>query len=445
VGEEAAAMSDEGFGPNRTFFRPSPLQSAREAPAAQVSAGPPGRQGDDVPAPAFGQRRRNPLMAEASAILALVANLRAGRARTDLRALHRQAITAIGDFERAIAGHYPPETIHRARYAVCATVDDVALNLPDQGADTAQYAQRTMVVKFFSEAIGGDRFWLLLDEMTQRPSEFRDLLELYHACMAAGFEGRYRMAGGRQTHQARMEEVYRALDHTRSLSMSEVSPHWRGETAPARTAGIWGPVAMAGGAAAAFLLVVFLALNFALIQQGAGAVAALARLDPDNPPMQRWRPAPVLAPPTGDQARQISDCLRAQSDAGQLTVDQTASSVRIRTTDGQLFKSGSDQLESRLQPLFGAIARCIDEQPGPVRVEGYTDSDKVRGTLEFPDNQALSKARAETAARLIRSALKDPSRVTPEGYGADNPIAPGNDAAAKALNRRVEIVLNRTS
>lgn len=439
-------MSDEGFGPNRTYFRPSPLQSARETPAPQPSAAAPGwRASDDVPSPTVRPRPRNPMMTEAAPVLALAANLRSGRARTDLRALHRQALAAIAAFDRAISGLYPVEHVHRARYALCATIDDVALNLPDQGDDTAAYSQRTMVVKFFNEAIGGDRFWYLLDEMTHQPGEYGDLLELYHACMAAGFEGRYRIQGGRAAHQAKMEEVYRALEVGRGLARDEISPRWRGETAPARPAGIWGPVAIAAGAAAAFLLVVYLALNFALSQRGAAAMAALDRLDPPRTAMARWKPVAAFAPPEGQQARLIGDCLSPQRQANQVAIDQTATSVRIRTTVGELFKSGSDQLSPRLAPLFGQIARCIDEQPGPVRVEGYTDTDKVRPTLALPDNLSLSRARAETAARLLRSALRDPSRVSTEGFGSESPIALGDDAAAKALNRRVEIVLNRTS
>jgi type VI secretion system protein ImpK len=78
-----------------------------------------------------------------------------------------------------------------------------------------------------------------------------------------------------------------------------------------------------------------------------------------------------------------------------------------------------------------------------VRVEGYTDSDKV-STLTFPDNMALSKARADMVASLIRAQLSDPSRVTSEGFGASNPIAGNDTSEGKAENRRVEIVIQRT-
>lgn len=441
-------MSDEGgSGPNRTVFRPSPLRGAQQ-PAGENAPPPRGvRQavvaGDDVPPPDAPLHQRNLMVAAAAPILSLVAGLRAGRLNLALPDLHRQASAAITEFDQTVHAHYPAEIADRARYAVCATVDDVALNLPDQQTDAAEWARRTMIVRFFRENIGGDRFWFQVDEMIAKPESYRDLLELYHACMAAGFEGRYRIAeGGRQAHQAKMQHAYAALEHVRGLSNIELSPRWRGETAPARTNGVWGLVALVGGTAAVILLVVYLALRFMLAQSGAPAVDALAQLDPAKP-MERWQSAPPLAPPEGEQARTISACLKGQIDSGLVKVEQGASTVWIRTTNGELFKSASDQLEQGLRPLFGEIAACIAEQPGPVRIDGYTDSDRIRGNLQFPDNQALSQARAEMAARLVKERLSDGGRVTARGFGDASPIADNGTAAGKALNRRVEIVLER--
>jgi type IV/VI secretion system ImpK/VasF family protein len=440
-------MSDEnGFGPNRTVYRPSPLSGVKaERGEERREPAAPSQVVDDVPQPAAALAHRNPLMAAAAPILTLVAGIRAGRLDVELPDLHRRASAAISEFDREVYGRYSSAIADRARYAVCATVDDVAMNLQGHQADAAEWARRTMVVRFFQENIGGDRFWVQADEMIARPDANRDLLELYHACMAAGFEGRYRIeAGGRQAHQARMQQAYAALEHVRGLSNLELSPRWRGEQAPARTHGVWGIVALLGGTAAAILLVVYLALRFMLAQSAIPALAALERIDP-RVPMERWRSAPPLAPPEGAQLRTISACLKSQIDSGQVKVEQGATTVWIRTTNGELFKSASDQLEPGMRGLFDDIARCIDEQPGPVRIDGYTDADRIRGNLQFPDNQALSEARADTAARLVRERLSDGSRVSAQGFGDSAPIADNATAAGKQLNRRVEIVLERRS
>ena len=60
----------------------------------------------------------------------------------------------------------------------------------------------------------------------------------------------------------------------------------------------------------------------------------------------------------------------------------------------------------------------------------------------YADNYALSRARAEVVAKYLVERLKiDPSRVTIEGHGADEPLAAGHDPASLALNRRVDIAI----
>lgn len=443
-----------GGGPNRTVFRPSPLQGLKPGaapgpapqPAAAPAAPPPPvrpRAADDVPGAPAGAPARNLMMAEATPFLALIASVRAGRAAIDLPGLHGKVVAAISEFERALAGRYSDEEMRRAKYALAATADDVALNLPGQEADAAEWARRSIVVRFFGENIGGDRFWKLLDEMVASPSRYLDLLELYHACMAAGFEGRYRvMPDGKREHHAQMQRVFVALEHPRKTSMTELAPQWRGEAAPAARVSPWGPVALAAAAAAVLLLVVYIVLRIILAQTGQSASTALDQVNPDQPlRLSRVAPPPP-APPEGAQLVRLRQFLAPEIAQKLVVVIEDPSTVRVRTTVGQLFKSGSDQLDSGRAGLFERIGQAMNDEPGPIRVEGYSDSDKVN-SVSFPDNVALSKARADTVAAIIRRTLQDPSRVSTEGYGEAQPIAPNTTAAGKAQNRRVEIVIQR--
>ena len=43
----------------------------------------------------------------------------------------------------------------------------------------------------------------------------------------------------------------------------------------------------------------------------------------------------------------------------------------------------------------------------------------------------------------MKTDLADPTRVTAAGKGADNPVAPNDNEADKAKNRRVEISIPR--
>ena len=422
----------------RTLLRPAGQPASPAAPRAVPQTR---RDEDDVPQPPSPRIVRSPLLVAATPLLALMASVRAGRMRLPLPELHRIAV-GLGDaYDRALlALPLDAEARRRARYGVLATADDIAQNLPGQAGEGGEWARRSLIVRAFGENIGGDRFWLLLDDMLLRPGEQADLVELYHACLAAGFEGRYRVApDGRRQLLDLMTRAYAALPHVRGLSQTELSPHWRGTPAPMRRIGAWPPLVLGAAAAALLLLVTLLVLRFVLAQTGQPALDALAGINPDQP-LRLSRGAAPVAPvdnAAGDRLRQF---LAPEIAQRLVVVEQDATSVRVRTTVGGLFASGSDALEPRARPLFERIGSAIDAEAGRVRVEGHADSDAV-ATLTFPDNVALSRARAEVAGDLIRRKLRAPDRVSTEGFGAARPITANDGPAGKALNRRVEIVL----
>jgi type VI secretion system protein ImpK len=388
---------------------------------------------------------RNVMMANAARLLALAASVRSGRARIDPPRLHAEATAAIAAFDQAVmAAGYPDEQRQRGKYALCATIDDIAQNLPGSPQDGAEWARRSLVVQFFQEAIGGDRFWQLVEDMLARPAQYAALIELYHACLAAGFEGRFRVMpdGKRRLHEV-MTSLYAALEHVRRLSSVELSPHWRGAPTPQRRVGFWSILALAAGCALAGLLLIYILLRLVLMETGRPAMDALRAINPDQP-LRLSRVAAPPPPSTSGQLQTLRTFLAPEIAQHLVVVEEDGATVRVRTTVGQLFPSGSDQLEDARKPLFNRIAAAIETQPGPVKVEGYTDSDRVR-TLTFPDNIALSKARADVVASIIKRKLSNPSRVAVEGFGDSRPVAPNSTRQGKTLNRRVEVVVQRSS
>ena len=483
-------MSDnEG---NRTVFRPSPLQTfgsgqrtppnrsplgppsgtqrppagasgllqpgtadAWTPPAARDPGSPAGAWGqrdarliptdgnDDVPSPSQPQLVRNRLMLEAGPILALAASIRCGRARAPLAQVHQRARAAIAAFDRAIAGHYPEETRQRAKYAVCSTLDDIVQNLPGSQGEVAEWARHSMVVHTFHENIGGDRFWQLVDDMLAQPSQQAELIELYHSCLAAGFEGRFRvMPDGKRRLYEIMMQLYSALEHARSLSSQDLVPHWLGEKAPLRKVGFWNYIGLAAAAAAGLLLAVYLLLLLVLMGTGKGAENALASLNP-SAPLTLAREAPSLAAaPAGPQLRHLKKFLEREIAEGLVVVEEDSSTVRVRTTVGQLFRPASDQLEPGREALFRTIGKALENEAGTITVEGHSDADKI-SNLQFPDNIALSGGRANTVALILAEEVSDQGRIEVYPYGDLRPIASNADAAGKSLNRRVEIVIPR--
>ena len=174
-------------------------------------------------------------------------------------------------------------------------------------------------------------------------------------------------------------------------------------------------------------------------QAPSGAVAALM---PDTP-LRLSRAGTILPAADSAQADRLKKFLEPEIRAHLVTVVEDGQTVRVRTTIGQLFKSGDDQLEPGKTGLFNRIGQAIETERGPVTVEGHADSDRV-STLRFQDNMALSEARAATVADILRKNLSNPGRVTAKGFGDSHPIASNATAAGKSKNRRVEVVLQRT-
>ncbi|MDE2595337.1 MAG: type IVB secretion system protein IcmH/DotU [Sphingomonadales bacterium] len=398
---------------------------------------------DDIPVPSLPRDGRSLLVTEAGPVLAIAASVRSGRARISMPDFHREASEAIAAYDRAMASVYPEEVRTRARYALCATVDDIAQNLPNIGQDGAEWARRSLVVQFFRENIGGDRFWQLVDDLLARPAQNAELIELFAACLAAGFEGRFRvMPDGRARLQQIMSSLYGALEHPRGQSQLEVAPHWQGADAPLQKVSIWSTVALAAAAALVALLAIYIVLRLLLMSSGTDSWKLVRSLSPDQPlRLSRVGAAPPPAAESG-QLSKLRQFLEPEIRQKLVVVEEDASTVRVRTTVGQLFQSGSDQLEPGRAPLFERIGRAVEGEPGQVTIEGHSDSDQI-SSLTFPDNAALSKARAQTISGIISGTISNPGRISVEGFGDSRPIASNDTAEGKSLNRRVEIVIPR--
>jgi chemotaxis protein MotB len=126
----------------------------------------------------------------------------------------------------------------------------------------------------------------------------------------------------------------------------------------------------------------------------------------------------------------------------QVTIEQRGLAIRV-LTDSLLFSSGSAALESQGQPLLTEIAALLNvDHIHPIAVEGNTDNVPITGGA-FPSNWELSTARASSVVRFLIAKGVDSQRLSAVGYAEQHPIATNSTPTGRALNRRVEIVLQR--
>jgi chemotaxis protein MotB len=96
-----------------------------------------------------------------------------------------------------------------------------------------------------------------------------------------------------------------------------------------------------------------------------------------------------------------------------------------------------DRIASLLQELERQIPPDI---PWVLRVDGHTDVRPIR-TLQFPDNWALSAARAIAVVQYLISKGVPPQRLVAAGFGEFQPLDPATTDEAYSRNRRIELKL----
>lgn len=434
--------SDETFigpvalhGLNPGGRRPGGTQPARPATAPGL-----GLDEARISWDALRLEKLNPIVAAAAPLLNLGVRLKHRLQHEDVEALRLRVMQGLDQFERGLAPlGLAPRAIRAAKYALCATLDDLVLNTP--WGSRSVWTTRSMVGTFFSETWGGDRFFDLLAQLKKDPGINVDLLELLYYCITLGFEGKYRIAprGASQLLMLR-EDLYRLIRAARGDFERDISPHWRGIPSAHKGLAMLVPNWVVAVTAAGLLLLIYAVLLFWLNDLSDRAYAGLANLPPTGAvSLARVAPPPPPAPPAAPaQAARLRAAVAPDTQVKVLDDPQTIT-VRI---PGVMFASGSADVQPELAPLLARIADALNGRPGTIEVVGHTDNQPIH-TLRFPSNYDLSLARARAVGALIQAHLSQPDRVQEEGRGDTQPIAPNTTQAGRQQNRRVDILITK--
>ncbi len=112
-------------------------------------------------------------------------------------------------------------------------------------------------------------------------------------------------------------------------------------------------------------------------------------------------------------------------------------SLIIRLT-GLQFAPNRSSIDKKYLDLVRRLKKALEIYGDrTVRIEGHTDN---QGDVKF--NQLLSLKRAEAVRDLLVSAGIEPGRLKALGYGEVRPIASNEFAKGRAMNRRIDIVID---
>jgi type VI secretion system protein ImpK len=183
-------------------------------------------------------------------------------------------------------------------------------------------------------------------------------------------------------------------------------------------------------------LLIFAGLLMHLSSRGNAAIEAVDRAvgtvavpSPPPPPAQAETPL----------YEKFQDILRPDVAAGRLELTREGNEIVIRLHNQGLFASAQADASSAWSDTFAHLAQAANLTKGPIKVEGHTDDQAIH-SLQFPSNQELSEARAQSVAQAIEgSGLADASRMAIAGFGATQPIGDNASDEGRTRNRRVEL------
>jgi type VI secretion system protein ImpK len=438
----------EPANPEGTVILPNPGGRSRdkESPAAAPAAQPQPLVGaSNKPIDFSALSKLNPLVSAALPLLDLSGQIKNRASHGDPESLRDRVIAEINEFERRITQlGVSPRTIRSARYALCATIDDVVLNTP--WGSQSIWSQQSMAATFHNEVVGGNRFWELLDQLKKEAAVNVDLLELLYVCISLGFEGKYRtLPRGASELILVREDLYRLIRNNRGNFERSLSPRWRGAQAAHKGLRDILPIWLVGVLSLGILGLLYAILTFILNARSDAAYEALNGLPPLKPVViGRAVAAPPPPPPVeGSQLKKIREFLRPEIERGAVAVLEDAQTITVRITNQAMFDSGSATVAPAVLPLLQRIGVAANCEPGPLLLVGHTDNQPIR-SVKFPSNYHLSLARAEAVRAVIANSLKEPRRLSTEGHADSQPLADNTTPQGREQNRRIELILLRT-
>ncbi|TCW85601.1 motility protein B [Burkholderia sp. SRS-46] len=143
----------------------------------------------------------------------------------------------------------------------------------------------------------------------------------------------------------------------------------------------------------------------------------------------------------GQAAREWASLLKSLKEQGQVTVVNAAHGVEIGINAKILFNVGDARLLPDASDVLARIAGVLKTHPASnILVEGHTDSVPI-ATAKYESNWELSSARAGAVVRYLVERGVESHRLAAIGRADNLPLVVGDDAAARAANRRVTILV----
>jgi chemotaxis protein MotB len=195
----------------------------------------------------------------------------------------------------------------------------------------------------------------------------------------------------------------------------------------------------------------------ASVQSASTAGSGVMQHSPSPVPIQREKTQPKMPRTDRTLAHQVTaevltldkvkqvlqHLLQPLIDKHEVSMQSQPLTLTIQLDASVLFPSGEADLKPPAMQLLTQVGASLVALPPEftVNVEGFTDNKPIDTAL-FPNNWALSAARAVTVVTLFQANKLPGGQMCAQGFGEFAPVASNDTDAGRAKNRRVVIVIH---
>ncbi|WP_107929127.1 type VI secretion system protein TssL, long form [Neisseria animaloris] len=378
----------------------------------------------------------NPLIEAAKPVFILVNAMRQTTSQLPTDSLINKFSLLINRFEEdAEKNGAKYDAIQAAKYCLCTFVDELAVRA---GWADESWSKNSLLVSFYDETWGGERFFEIIQNLKQDPDKNIDLIEFMYLCLQFGYKGKYQVLASGELEVDKIKRDLLAIIHARRpdqttnlfghdpVVKNTVQRQRRRLTIPLWVVGVLGAVVLG---------IAYFAMQWSLGYDFDTASTKVNSLK-----------LPMVAP----KQREVKNTVRLrpllENEIARKLVSVADAPDRSTVTilgDG-LFESGSAYIQDQYYPVLAAVGQALNSVDGQVVVTGFTDNKPIQ-SLNFPSNWHLSQGRADAVKEILLTYVQNGNnRIRSEGRGSTDPVAPNDSPENRAKNRRVEITLFTT-
>jgi type VI secretion system protein ImpK len=356
-----------------------------------------------------------------------------------LDALRSEARTRLTTFKKAsLAAVLNAGSIEAVHYCFCAAIDQAGSQVRGRANSLrGVWLQHGLLAEFYNENACGQRCRGWIEKLQQTPNASANALEVIAELSERGLRDERGLPLPNIALPARQQPASKTADIP-YISDERWIPEWPGpvnkpppevlllrEAPPERS---WLPIVVVTGL---ILTGVVLGLTFMLRRQHQGNQALVAKVEALSAQLAKQRES---------LSERIARVLAPEAGAAPVGISTKDDRIYISFNSDQDFASGRADLMLMLARQLDRLAPVLADTRGKVTVLGHTD-DAPGPRDRMESNLALSTARATAVARHLQERGIASDRLSIIGRGVKDPVGDNRTAAGRALNRRVEIIL----